>query len=516
MKERLNLKKINFFNILYFIIGFVLSYIIPQTAEVLINKIVQYALQIFLISLAFFYLDKSNLRLKFLLGGVITAISFQFLNFASYFINIFFHYEVRDIFLIIIVLFALLFFNKVRLNVKYLIVGLMLSVILQSVMQTYVSIKYIMNHPTVWDFLCYYLNGNVAIQGLNFYEPENFIRVFNQLNVHIETDSFFYSEVVKAAFPYFPQNIFVFLPLGLSDFITTHIIWDFFLILFMLIDVFLICKIFHKEKNLIYYLSVIPLFLLFEAVGHIIYAETVTFIMLFIVLLIWKEKNDNLMGLWLSLGLAVKPIMLLFFLYPLLRKKWKAFFYAVLYTIISFIITIIFFGPSTIFSFFTKNTIQNLPSTIWNDHQSLLPTILRLTNYDFSLSSPLFHPMFIIVGSIISLLSLWLIYKIDKNKDELALSILILFALIIYPSTVNNYIILVIPVIFFLLNSINVNKNLYYIIPMIIIAAYYFMFYLPFLTSVILWLFLVYFSFYELKISKLQTIEEKSICGGHY
>jgi len=55
------------------------------------------------------------------------------------------------------------------------------------------------------------------------------------------------------------------------------------------------------------------------------------------------------------------------------------------------------------------------------------------------------------------------------------------------------------PVVFFLLKSINMNKSFNYIIPVVIVSAYYFMFNIPFATLLILWLFIVYFAFQELK-----------------
>jgi hypothetical protein len=40
-----------------------------------------------------------------------------------------------------------------------------------------------------WDFLCFYLDGSVAIRGLNVYDPANYELVFNQLSLPFEPGS---------------------------------------------------------------------------------------------------------------------------------------------------------------------------------------------------------------------------------------------------------------------------------------------------------------------------------------
>ena len=495
------LKKINFFNILLFIIGFIVNYSISQIVEVHIGDIAQYICAIILVSTGLFYFNKSNIRIKYFLGGIITFNIFQVLNSVSYYIKPYFNKEVYVIILGLIAILCMIFFSKAKTNIKNFIVALMVAITCQAALSTYSTIKNRLIHPNKWDFLCFYLNGKVAIQGLNFYEPENYIKVFSQLDIPIEIDYEFYRETVEVGLQYFPQSIFLFLPLGLWDFMTAHIVWDLFLILFLIFDIILIFKIFFKDESLIYFLFIVPLFLSFHAVWYSIIFESYTFIMLFIVLLVWREKNENLMGLWLAIGIALKPMMLLLFLYPLLRMKWKVVLFTIFYTVVAIIITIISLNPSIVFSFFTKNTIQNLPNWSYTDNvvQSLLPTILRITNYDFSYSSPLYHPLFIVLGLIISIISFWFIYKLDGSRDELALALVILYTLLIYPSTLNHYILLVLPVVFFLLKSINMNKSFNYIIPVVIVSAYYFMFNIPFATLLILWLFIVYFAFQELK-----------------
>lgn len=502
-KNYLNKNKV--IEIILFIIGLILSYLFLQIAESLLNKLAKYLAGMVLLSSVLIFYSKSSVKLRYLLLGIFTALSYYIIILASYHIKYFSSIN-KEILLVFITSISFIFFNKIRIEIKYLLTGIILSIVFYSVISSYKTIEKRIEDPKEWDFLCYYLNGKVAIEGLNYYDPNSYIKVFNETEIPIKTDYAFYRETVEVAIQYFPQSIFLFVPLGFFDFFTAHVLWDIFLTFFLIADIFLIHKIFFKESGFKAYLFVIPLFLLFHAVWYSIIFESYTFIMLFILLLIWKENNENLMGLWISIGIALKPIMLILFVYTVLRKKWKACLYTILYTFLSIIITTIFFGSSTVLSFFTRNTIQNLPdwSYIDNVNQSLLPFILRLTNYDFTLVSPLFHPVYLIIGSIITIFTFGTVYKFDKSKDDFALAIFTLFMLIIYPSTLNHYILLAIPSIFFLITNINKYSKFSYLIFFLIVISYFFMFFIPFITILILWLITISLAIFDSSIYRLQ------------
>lgn len=501
MKLRDKIKNLNFKEILLFILGAAFTYFLPQSLEALINKAAQYAAGMLLISFAFFYFDKSGKEIKYFLGGIIFAVTFQFLNSFSYYIEKFSDERVLLIILILSIFFIFYYLNKVNLKFKYILAGLLFSITLQSALTTYTTFKNRIENPNKWDFLCFYINGKVAIKGLNYYSPENYIKVYDELDIPIEVNEEFYRETIEVAIQYFPQSIFLFLPLGLFDFMEAHILWNYFLLLFLILDLLLIKKIFFKNAGLISFLFLIPVFLFFYAVRLSIIFDSYTFLMLFALLMMWKEKNENLIGLWIAVGIFLKPLGLIFMLYPLLRKKWKALLYSIFYTAVSLIITMIVFGSSTVFSFLTQNTIKNLPSWSYTDNvnQSLLSTILRLTDFNFYFHSPLYQPYFIILGLIFSIITFWLAYKLDSSENELSLSLITIYTLIIYPSTLNHYFLLAIPVIFFIINTIMEKK--FFLMVFVLGLAYSFMIYLPFITSAVLFTYLVWYSFLQIKKS---------------
>ncbi len=64
--------------------------------------------------------------------------------------------------------------------------------------------------PRIWDFLAFYVDGNVGARGLNFYQAENYRQVFAGLAIPIEVTPGFVAEIVDVGFKYPPMTMFLF------------------------------------------------------------------------------------------------------------------------------------------------------------------------------------------------------------------------------------------------------------------------------------------------------------------
>jgi len=60
--------------------------------------------------------------------------------------------------------------------------------------------------PDEWDFLCFYLNGQVAAHGLNFYDRGVFAEVFRQISIPYAPSRGFMNGYVTLTFPYPPRR----------------------------------------------------------------------------------------------------------------------------------------------------------------------------------------------------------------------------------------------------------------------------------------------------------------------
>lgn len=413
--------------------------------------------------------------------------------------------------LITTLLLFLKIYDKQSNFVKSIIWGYILFL---SSLSLYISMKVVranIINPHEWDFLSFYLFGKVAINGSNFYNITNFLNVLSNITLPFTPSNSFINSTL--AFQYLPPNIFYFIPLGLFDFNSANYVWLTINILFIFLDISLLYKLFFKTKKLLYFLGLLSLFLLLPGTQKALLFEQTTFICLFLLLIIWKNRDLPNSGIWLSIAMFTKPILAIFFIYPVLRRKWKTIIIAAITSLIIILVTLLIFGSSVFVTFFTRNPTLRVPNTTYTEwvNQSLLATILRVTNYDFSYVTPLIHPLFLISAFFLTAISFWITFKIDVDKSEWAFAIIILLALMIYPGSINSYGPMIIPVIILLLMDSKklLNGGWLYIIS--ITAVYSIMYINPFVSYLFLWstLVLVVFTNSELKSGLKPVILKK-------
>jgi len=182
-------------------------------------------------------------------------------------------------------------------------------------------------------------------------------------------------------------------------------------------------------------------------------------------------------------------LLIILLIYPLIRRQWKTILAIFLTSSIIILLNITVFGYNEFVTFLNHNPNSYLPNDdyIEWENQSLLATILRLTNYNFNYITPLMHPLFIILCMFFIIITLILVYRIDIQKSEWGFSLILLMSLIIYPGSLNSYSPLIIPILTLLFFQ---HKNNYFNkwITMIVIASVYSIMKLnPFASHIILW-----------------------------
>lgn len=404
------------------------------------------------------------------------------------------------IFLILLFFFCHLKFKNSTKSFRSLEIGCMTSIIFVNLMVIIQIVKSNFLHPGEWDFLCFFMDGHVAANGLNFYHPQNYTEVYKHIILPFTPDSEFITEKINVGFQYFPANIFNFLFLGYFDFKTAHIVWIILNTICFLICILLVWQIFLKREKIFGIIIAIGLFFLLPGTRTAIYFEQSTFIFMLPLLLAWKYREKLFSGVWLTIGFCLKPILGILFIYPILRKKWKVLFYFIVFLIIISLITIAVFGTDTFFSFFSENpNVKNLPNFVYYEgvNQSLLATILRLTSFDLDSGSPLLNPIFLFAAGIISISTFYLVFKLDKLDSDLALAIIVIASLLLYPGSINSYSPLIIPLIGLLISYASLEKIDYRLTFLIISFIYSIMFFNPFISHLTFWIILMIIALFK-------------------
>ena len=278
------------------------------------------------------------------------------------------------------------------------IIGILLAVVLAYGLNSVRLMRWNVIHPPEWDFQLFWLFGRVAVQGLNPYEPEHLRQLAQVLN---PTDDL----LAELYFFHSPPTLFLFAPLGWFDIHTAYLVWYLGHSMILILDIVLLWKIFQSDSGLLGLALTAALVLMLRATLSTIAFGQVNFLVLLLLLLFWCDRERKRGGIWLALGIIVKPVLVFLLIYLLLRRHWRVIASTFVTLATVSILTIIVFGPVMFFSYFFANPIvYDMPDYLYTEpiNQSLLATILRVTQYDFSHTSPLFQPIFIFLTLILT------------------------------------------------------------------------------------------------------------------
>lgn len=299
------------------------------------------------------------------------------------------------------------------------------------------TIKFRLFNFQIWDFTSFYLWANVAVQGQNFYLPEASQLVFGSLELPNADFKDFIEGIVNVGFLFPPPTLFYFYILGFFNYETALMIWTCVILLFLIGSMTHVYKHWFIGYKISGLLLVVTLFLLFPSVKFTIICSQTNFILLFWFLLLFHFADQKYAGIFLALAFLTKPFMLIFGLYFLISKNWKAIVYFIGTGGLLSIVSIIAFGTNTFISYFTNNPTQRLPHWQYSEdiNQSLHAILLRAGL--ISLDSPVIY--LVIFLTILVSAFVYSIYLFRRNLKTQVWVVLMLTGLLIYPGTLSYY-----------------------------------------------------------------------------
>jgi len=304
-----------------------------------------------------------------------------------------------------------------------------------------------LQHPPVWDFLSFWLNGQVAIRGLNFYEPAH----YQMVPLPLDAGPAFTAEIMNVGFWYPPPSMILFMPLGLFDIRTGLIVWYAAQGAALAMCIILVRKAFFGGTDL----AGLVLALAFVAAmaGTLTtweFAQT-NFLALLMLLLLWLDRERGRGGMWLVIGSIVKPFLLSLVLVPIFRKNGRVLRGAFITLVVVSVLTIGLFGVETTLSYFTHNPTSRLAGFIYTEvtNQSLLATVLRLGSYGISDEPALGYPLYIGLAILMTGVTCWFVSSLKGDSTEWGISFVLMLALVVYPASQFFYsVLLVVPLMF--------------------------------------------------------------------
>ena len=178
-------------------------------------------------------------------------------------------------------------------------------------------------------------------------------------------------------------------------------------------------------------------------------------IVLLFILLFWQDRDRTRGGIWLAIGIILKPYVAVLFLYLVIKRHWRGIGLTLITLAALSLLSLIAFGWTTFISYFTSNPTSKLPPWFFTelDKGNLYAMIWRLIEKFLGESFlGLVLPIFIGISLVLTLVTVWLINQLISVHDEWALATVLSLALFLYPNTGTNYYVTLIAPIFLLWN----------------------------------------------------------------
>jgi hypothetical protein len=346
---------------------------------------------------------------------------------------------------------------------KQVSIGTLLGLaIFQFTLLVFLTIK-AANSGTEWDFMCFYMQGMLGKHNLNFYDPNSFDFLLNNIDFNYPFSESFKSEILNVGLLSPPITMLLFAPLASLSPETSRIVLSILVSIFILINAQLANIIFVKKERSIYsLLFIFIIIMLLPGTLTTINFNQTNFFLLFFLLLAIYYINKPISGIFLALSLIVKPLSGILILFYILSKKWRAVIYFVATGIALVLLTGFIWGFDNILGFFESPPTQRIPQFLYeeNVNQSLI-SILNQNLKSYGFSQHLVNFSYYLGSIFIIGLTFFISLRFSKRSIYLSFFPFIISMLIIYPSSLSHYMVYLLPLFIYFLLLVKGEKYLW-------------------------------------------------------
>jgi len=343
-----------------------------------------------------------------------------------------------------------------------------------------------------FDFMCFYMQGLLGVHKLSFYDPHSFTVLLEKIPFHYPFTNNFKLEILDVGLLSPPITMLFFAPFASLDYHTSRIIISILIFTFIIITAMLANVVFIKNEKSIYsFLFIFIIEMLIPGTNETIGLNQTNFFILFFLMLVLKNINEPIAGVYLALSLIVKPISGILILFFIINKNWKSLIYFFITGAFLIFITAIIWGFQNFIDFLNSPPTKRLPQFLYeqNINQSLIAVLNRNLQI-LGISQNIINILFFLAAAILVLLTCVSSKYLCKINPILSFFPFLLCMVMIYPSSLHHYMIYLIPVIIYFLCRKETQKYSF----VIILLAMSFLRTEVFFSYLILWSFLFYVS----------------------
>jgi hypothetical protein len=296
-----------------------------------------------------------------------------------------------------------------------------------------------------WDFLNYWLAGRIAAEGLPIYDAVSYLS--QPLPFWPSAD--FFAEVIFTGTLYAPPAVLLFLPLGYFGYREAFILWSIVqAVVLAAVAVLMKHEFFRggsRDQQIAAWFAVICLAAFFAPVKATLYAGQFNLIMALLFMLVWGSRRNALAGVWIGLGMCIKPYFGILLLWLLVRLRFGTMMLAAGTVALAFAIAAGVFGVGDVTTYFLDNPIARAPRHLYTQDVNLsaLAVLRRATDARTWAGSAVMHGPYIAFALLVTALTAWSVWRC--TDDRWALVACTSLGLLLAPQSLYHYCTVLLP-----------------------------------------------------------------------
>jgi hypothetical protein len=304
--------------------------------------------------------------------------------------------------------------------------------------------------PPGWDYQALWLYGHVAVSGMNPYLPGPYHALAGPGPFVPD----FGPEVLDVGAVYPPPTLLLFASIGWMPLRVAIVPWMIVQMAACVGCIVLLWQIFFPDRSKEKLALVVALTLLLPATHATFFHGQINFLAVLCVLCAWRARDRAVSGVYLVGAAIVKLMYGALWLYPLLRRQWRAVAGVAVAAVLACLASLVAFGAGTFATYLHDNpVVHRLPAYYFSTfvNQSLLGALLRLVPYQgaSAFGPPVHDPLYLAASAIVGVVTVWLVVRQPRTTEgeDVSMVLLILMGMLVYPWTLSNYfVLLLIPI----------------------------------------------------------------------
>lgn len=302
----------------------------------------------------------------------------------------------------------------------------------------------VVTHLPEWDFLAFWVRMNAATQGLDLYDPASYVSYAERFTA----SNAFVKEVLELGYNYPPQTMLWMQPFGYLPPHAAALAWSAFHLALMVVNVGLLSRIVMPGRGVQGLALAGALMLMLPATASTVRTTQTNQVVLLLVLLLWRDLARSRAGVWLALLPVVKPFLGMLWLWPLARGQWGTLGVTFAVSLALAGVAALIYGIEAYVGFYQADLAGRHPNWTYTQmlNQSLHATMVRLFRVPLESSGPtqFLGPTLVSAGLLLA--AAWRVWRVRAQAWAWALSLLLVTVLMVFPSSLRHYHLLLLPV----------------------------------------------------------------------